>query len=151
MRKKVYDQVLPILFILNEHRIMDVMNDDVLRQEIRRAKERMCWRFHPGKCSPKPGLAYSVRTSPPESKKTRDDWLKDLLRLSKKALDYLERPSSLKETEASVLKFDLRNVLDVFKATELKGEHGGSTEKGEAAQEDAAASKGLHSADGQPS
>lgn len=150
--KRRYDAVLPILFKLEEHRIMDVQNDIVLAQELRRAKERMCWRFHPERCTPKPEVAYAVKSAPQPSTDPQldlDHWRRELLRLSQKALDYLCRPGTLKETDVSVLKYDLTNVLAYFKALEKKGERGGDKEEGEAAKQDASTAQRLHPFDGE--
>jgi hypothetical protein len=108
--KRTYDKVVTFAYNPERHQVLDRSNDALLDEERRRAKELLCWRFHRGRCSPPP---YEVVEKPkPKSISEDPGWgEKELLRLSRVALEYLRTPGKFDRTRLSLLAFDLDNVI----------------------------------------
>lgn len=141
-RKREYDRVLDILYNETLHTIFVTGNDPVEAHELRRARELLCWKYHPQKCSPRPDTFAPV--VPVSVSQDDGYWRNELIRVARTCQEYIDNQGRFSMTRLAVLKYELNNVLGYFKNKMGKGVSGErQAEKGEAAQGNAASSEGL--------
>jgi len=125
--KRTYDKTVTFIYSSSLNRIVDAPHDRVIGEEKRRARELLCWKFHRGRCSLPP---YEVPQLAQAKSIARDpEWkIRELKRLCRISLDYLQHPSQFDRTKISMLQFDLTNVLAMVKdeATREEGRLDGS-------------------------
>jgi hypothetical protein len=112
--KRTYDKTVTFVFNPSLHQVGDKPSDSVLDNEKRRAKELLCWKYHRGRCSPPPYEAEQVQQV--KSISSDPSWgERELLRVSRLALENLQTPGKFDKTKLSLLAFDLDNVLGWFR------------------------------------
>ena len=112
--KREYGPPMMVVWDSNKHRLEQLFESQLEPHETRRAKELLCWKYHPEKCKKHLfELAVSVE---PKSIVGDRRWLRDeTIRVLQNCRNYFIEPKKYGSSAVPVLCFDLKNLIDLLK------------------------------------